>query len=81
MGLGAALNCRCEVALHQRLTHHRDVVVEVPTDDDGGVRVLPGDVLGDIDNSFGVVPQLLFNTSSVMLPTQRSGRRLGTTTT
>ena len=70
MGLGAALNGRCEVVLHQCLTHHRDVVVKVPTDDDRGVRVLPGDVLGDIDNSFGAVFQLLLNTSSVMLPTQ-----------
>ena len=68
MGLGAALNCRCEVVLHQRLTHHRDVVVEVPTDDDGGMRVLSGDVLGDINDSFCFVLQLLLNTSSVMLP-------------
>jgi hypothetical protein len=70
MGHGAAFNCRCEVVLHQCLTHHSDVVVEVPTNDDGGMRLLSGDVLGDIDNSFGAVLQLLLKASSVMLPTQ-----------
>ena len=59
MGLKAACNCWGKVASCQGLTHHSDVVVEVPTDDDRGVRVLPGDVLGDIDNSFGAVFQLL----------------------
>ena len=59
MGHGAAFNCRCEVVLHQCLTHHRNMVVEVPTNDDRGMWVLPGDVLGDIDNSFGAVFQLL----------------------
>ena len=59
MGLGAALNCRCEVVLHQCLTHHRNVVVEVPTNDDMGMWVLPGDVFGDIDDPFGMVLQLL----------------------
>ena len=59
MGLGAALNGRCEVVLHQCLTHHRDVVVEVATDDDRGMRVLLDDVLGDLDHSLGTVLELL----------------------
>ena len=70
MGLSATCYCWGKVASCQGLTHRRDVVVEVPTDDDGGVRVLPGYVLGDIDDSFCSVLQLLLNTSSVMLPTQ-----------
>ena len=59
MGLGAALDCRCKVVLHQCLTHHRYVVVEVSTDYDRGMLVLPGDVFGDINDSFGSVLQLL----------------------
>ena len=55
MSLGATLNRWREVALGQCLTNHRDVVVEVPADDDRGMRVLPGDVLGDINDSFGSV--------------------------
>ena len=35
------------------------MVVEVPTDDDRDMRVLPGDVFGDIDDPFGTVLQLL----------------------
>ena len=59
MGLSATLDRRREVALGQCLTDHRDVVVEVPADDDRGMRVLPDDVLGDIDNSLGAVLQFL----------------------
>ena len=36
--------------MRERLTHHRDVVVEVATHDDRGMRVLLGDVPGDVDN-------------------------------
>ena len=59
MGLSATLNRWRKVALGQCLTNHRDVVVEVPADDDRGMGVLPGDVLGDIDDSLGAVLQLL----------------------
>ena len=38
------------------------MVVEVPTDDDRGMRVLPGDVFGDIDNFLGTILQLLLLT-------------------
>ena len=59
MGLRATCNRRCEVALCQCLTHHRDVVVEVATDDDWGMRVLLDDVLGNLDHSLGAVFELL----------------------
>ena len=59
MGLSTTLDRWGEVALSLCFTNHRDVVVEVPADDDRGMRVLPGDVLGDIDNSFGAVLQFL----------------------
>ena len=59
MGLRATCNRRCKVALCQRLTHHRDVVVEVAPDDDRGMRVLLDDVLGDLDHSLGTVFELL----------------------
>ena len=59
MGLSATLDRRREVVLSQCLTNHRDVVVKVPADDDRGMRVLPGDVLGDIDDSLGAVLQVL----------------------
>ena len=59
MGLRVTCNHRCKVALCQRLTYHRDVVVEVATDDDRGMRVLLDDVLGDLDHSPGTVFELL----------------------
>ena len=59
MSLSATLYRRGEVASCQGLTHHRDVVVEVPTDDDKGMRVLFDDVLGDIHNLPCPVFQLL----------------------
>ena len=59
MGLGSTLYRRGEVASRQGLTHHRDVVVEVPTDDNRGMRVLFDDVLGDIDYLLRSVLQLL----------------------
>ena len=59
MGLGATLDRWGKAVLHQRLTYHSNVVVEVPTDDDRGMRVLPGDVFGDIDNFLGTILQLL----------------------
>ena len=59
MGLRATCNRRCKLALCQCLTHHRDVVVEVATDDDRGMRVLLDDVLGDLDHSPGTVFELL----------------------
>ena len=73
MGLGATLYHWGEVASCQCLTHHSNVVVEVSTDDDRGMRVLFDDVLGDIDYLLRSVLQLLLfpwlnvNTSSVML--------------
>ena len=59
MGLRATCNRRYKVARCQCLTHHRDVVVEVATDDDRGMRVLLDDVLGDLDHSLGTVLELL----------------------
>ena len=59
MGLSATLYRWGEFASCQGLTHHRDVVVEVPTDDDRGMRVLLDDVLGDIHNLSCPVFQLL----------------------
>ena len=59
MGLSATLYRRGEVASCQGLTHHRDVVVEVPTDDDRGMRDLLDDVLGDIDYLLRSVLKLL----------------------
>ena len=50
MGLSATLYRWGKVASCQGLTHHRDVVVKVPTDDDRGMRVLLDDVLCDIHN-------------------------------
>ena len=50
MSLSATCYCWGKVASCQGLTHHRDVVVEVPTDDDRGMRVLLDDVHGNIDN-------------------------------
>ena len=59
MGLGASLNGRCEVVLNKCLTHHRNVVVEVATDNDRGIRVLLDDVFGDIHNLLRSFLQLL----------------------
>ena len=59
MSLSATFYRWREVALSQCLTYHRDVVVEVLVDYDWSMRVLPGDVLGDIDNSLGEVLQFL----------------------
>jgi hypothetical protein len=59
MGLSATLYRWGEVASCQGLTHHRDVVVEVTTDDDRGMIVLLDDVLGDIHNLPCPVFQLL----------------------
>ena len=69
MGLCATLDCWGKAVLHQRLTYPSNVVIEVATYDDGGMQVLSGDVLGDINDSFCSVLQLHLNTSSVMLPT------------
>ena len=49
MGLSATCNCWSKVASRQGLTNHRDVVVEVATDDDGRMWVLLDDVISDID--------------------------------
>jgi hypothetical protein len=62
MGLSAALDRWCKVTLCERLTHHSNVVVEVPADDDRGMRVLLHDILGDIDNSPRPVFQFLLLT-------------------
>ena len=59
MGLSATCYRWDKVASCQGLTHHRDVVVEVPTDDDRGMGVLLDDVLGDIHNLPCPVFQLL----------------------
>ena len=59
MGLNATLYRWGEVASCQGLTYHRDVVVEVPTDDDRGMRVLLDDVLGNIDYLLRSFLQLL----------------------
>ena len=59
MSLSATWDCRSKVASSQCLTHHSDVVVEVPTDDDRGMRVLLDDVLSDIHNLPRSVLQLL----------------------
>ena len=59
MSLCATWYCWGKVASCQGLTHHRDVVVEVPTDDDRGMRVLFDDILGDIDYLLRSVLQLL----------------------
>ena len=58
MSLSATLYRWGEVASCQGLTHHRDVIFEVPTDDDRGMRVLLDDVLGDIDYLLRSVLQL-----------------------
>ena len=59
VSLSATLYRRGEVASCQGLTHHRDVVVKVPTDDDRGMRVLFDDVLSDIHYLLRSVLQLL----------------------
>ena len=59
MCLRATCYRRCKAARCQCLTYHRDVVVEVATDDDRGMRVLLDDVLGDLDHSLGTVFELL----------------------
>ena len=56
MGLSATLYRRGKAVLHQRLTYHSNVVIEVATYDDGGMRVLSGDVFGDINDSFSSIP-------------------------
>jgi hypothetical protein len=68
MGLCATLDCWGKAVLRQRLAYPSNVVIEVATYDDGGMRVLSGDVLGDINDSFCSVLQLFLNTSSVLLP-------------
>ena len=66
MRLRATCNGRCEVAACQRLTHHRDVVVEVATHDDRGMRVLLGDVFGNVDNlPRSILQVLLFSRLNV----------------
>ena len=62
MGLGAALNRWCKVALGECLAHPRNVVVEVPADDDRGMRVLLDDISYDIDDLPCSVLQLLLLT-------------------
>jgi hypothetical protein len=59
MGLRATLDRWCEVALCKCLTYHRNVVVEVPTDDDRGMRVLLHDIPRDIDDSSLLGPSVL----------------------
>ena len=59
MGLSTTFNCWGKVASCQGITHHRDVVVEVATDDDRGMWVLLDDVLGDIHNLSCPVFQVL----------------------
>jgi hypothetical protein len=59
MGLSATFNCWGKVTSFQGLSHHRDVVVEVPTDDDGGMRVLLDDVHAEIHYLLRSVLQLL----------------------
>ena len=59
MCLRATCYRRCKLVQCQCFTHHRDVVVEVATDDDRGVRVLLDDVLGDLDHPLGTVFELL----------------------
>ena len=59
VSLSATWDCRSKGASNQCLTHHSDVVVEVPTDDDRGMGVLLDDVLGDIHNLSCPVFQLL----------------------
>ena len=62
MGLGAALDRWCKVALGECLAHHRNVVVEVPANDDRGMRVLLDDISYDIDDPPCSVFQLLLLT-------------------
>ena len=59
MSLSATCNCWSKVSSRQGLTHHRDVVVEVATDDDGCMWVLLDDVLSDINYLLRSVLQLL----------------------
>ncbi len=59
MSLSATLYRWGEVASCQGLTHHCDVVVKVPADNDRGMRVLFDDVLSDIHNLPCPVLQLL----------------------
>ena len=59
MSLSATCYCWGKVASCQDLTHRSDVIVEVPTDNDRGMRILLDDVLGDIHNLSCPVFQLL----------------------
>ena len=43
--------CRCKVIVCECLADLHDMVVEVATDHDWRVRILLGDVLGDLDDS------------------------------
>ena len=49
--LGATWDRRCKVTVCECLADLHDMVVEVATDHDWGVRILLGDVLGDLDDS------------------------------
>jgi hypothetical protein len=62
MGLSATLDRWCKVALGECLAYHSDVVVEVPADDDRGMRVLLDDIPRDIDDLPCSVLQLLLLT-------------------
>ena len=49
--LGATWDRLCKVTVCECLADLHDMVVEVATDHDWGVRILLGDVLGDLDDS------------------------------
>ena len=57
--LGATWDRRCKGTVGECLADLHDMVVEVATDHDWGVRILLGDVLGDLDDSPGSILQLL----------------------
>jgi hypothetical protein len=66
MSLSAALDRWCEVALGECLTYHRDVIVEVPADDDRGMKVLLDDIPRDIDDlPCSVLPLMLLSRLNV----------------
>ena len=49
--LGATWDRRCKVTVCECLADLHDMVVKVTTDYDWGVRILLGDILGDLDDS------------------------------